>query len=213
MLLMPISAESLCFALTYQRLPGSSPTRTVPRPGTIPRSASAATRSPNSSLMLARVALPSRILALTSDHPASRVLRPVPGSRHGRSVDAHTEDPDQRDCLRHVDACATQIGLARVQPVQLRSAQINVAELGSAVACSTQISSGQITARQIGVDEACLAEAAVRKMLPVQFGCSERHAGEIAAVKGDSSCSDPIEHGAGHLAADERALVEPGLDE
>src|SRR5690242_21880243 len=108
MLLMPISAESLCFALTYQLLPGSSPTRTVPRPGTIPRSASAATRSRNSSLMLARVALPSRILALTSDHPASRVFRPVLGSRRASSVDGHPEDPNERDRLRHVDVRATQ---------------------------------------------------------------------------------------------------------
>ena len=30
---MPISAQSWCLALTYQRLPGSSPTSTVPRPG------------------------------------------------------------------------------------------------------------------------------------------------------------------------------------
>ena len=34
MLRMPISAQSLCLAPTYQWLPGSSPTRTVPSPGT-----------------------------------------------------------------------------------------------------------------------------------------------------------------------------------
>ena len=33
MLAMPTSAQSRCLAATYQRLPGSSPTSTVPRPG------------------------------------------------------------------------------------------------------------------------------------------------------------------------------------
>ena len=35
---MPISAQSLCLAPTYQCEPGSSPTSTVPSPGTTPRS-------------------------------------------------------------------------------------------------------------------------------------------------------------------------------
>ena len=61
MLDRPISAQSLCFAPTYQRLPGSSPTSTVPRPGVMPRSARAATRPRSSSLIVARIALPSRI--------------------------------------------------------------------------------------------------------------------------------------------------------
>src|SRR5665647_3430825 len=64
MLAMPTSAQSLCLALTYHRVPGSSPTRMVPRPGTMPRSASAAIRTLSSSLMVARVALPSRVRAV-----------------------------------------------------------------------------------------------------------------------------------------------------
>ena len=44
--------------------PGSSPTRTVPSPGTMPRSFSAATRAASSALMVLRVAVPSRIWAV-----------------------------------------------------------------------------------------------------------------------------------------------------
>src|SRR6476469_2861124 len=65
MLVMPISAQSLCFALTYQWLPGSSPTSTVPSPGTTPCSARRATRSASSSLIDVRVAEPSRMRAVT----------------------------------------------------------------------------------------------------------------------------------------------------
>ena len=66
MLAMPTSAQSRCLALTYQRLPGSSPTSTVPSPGTTPRSARAATRCFSSALIAASVALPSRMIAPTS---------------------------------------------------------------------------------------------------------------------------------------------------
>ena len=61
---MPISAQSLCLAPTYQCEPGSSPTSTVPRPGTMPRSLSAATRSASSALIVLRVAVPSRVWAV-----------------------------------------------------------------------------------------------------------------------------------------------------
>src|SRR6476469_6407552 len=67
MLVMPISAQSLCLALTYQWLPGSSPTSTVPRPGTTPCSRRRATRWVSSTLIALRVALPSRICAVTVD--------------------------------------------------------------------------------------------------------------------------------------------------
>ena len=76
MLVMPISAQSLCLALTYQWLPGSSPTSTVPKPGTTPRSARRETRSASSSLMDLRVAEPSRMRAVTG------VILPPP--RNGR---------------------------------------------------------------------------------------------------------------------------------
>jgi hypothetical protein len=62
---MPISAQSLCLAPTYQCEPGSSPTSTVPRPGTTPCSARAATRWASSALMVRRVAAPSRVCAVT----------------------------------------------------------------------------------------------------------------------------------------------------
>src|SRR4051794_1559422 len=65
MLAMPTSAQSLCLPLTYARLPGSSPTSTVPSPGVTPCSASAATRCFSSSRIAAAVALPSRIVAVT----------------------------------------------------------------------------------------------------------------------------------------------------
>src|SRR5690349_18463214 len=67
MLAMPTSAQSLCLAATYQRLPGSSPTSSVPRPGWWPAEVSAATRSVSSARIAAAVALPSRIVAGTPD--------------------------------------------------------------------------------------------------------------------------------------------------
>src|SRR6185312_12053281 len=56
---MPTSAQSLCLPPTYHLLPGSSPTSTVPRPGTTPLALSAETRSVSSLLICAAVALPS----------------------------------------------------------------------------------------------------------------------------------------------------------
>ena len=58
---IPIEAQSLCLAPTYQCEPGSSPTSTVPSPGVTPRSFSAATRSASSALIVRRVAVPSRM--------------------------------------------------------------------------------------------------------------------------------------------------------
>ena len=83
-LAIPICAQSLCLAETYQRLPGSSPTSTVPRPGTMPRSRSALTRSASSSLIVARVALPSRIVAVTATILPGRSARDL--DRPGRRV-------------------------------------------------------------------------------------------------------------------------------
>ena len=64
---MPTSAQSLCLPLTYHREPGSSPTSTVPRPGTTPRSRRAATRALSSSLIAAAVAVPSSFCAVIAD--------------------------------------------------------------------------------------------------------------------------------------------------
>src|SRR5690349_12778475 len=92
---MPTSAQSLCLPLTYQVDPGSSPTSTVPRPGTTPCSRSLATRSVSSPLIAFAVAVPSRICAVT---PASSVLAAsrLTGFRH----DGHDLVP--RSC-----ACST----------------------------------------------------------------------------------------------------------
>src|SRR5512133_976224 len=68
---IPTCAQSWCLPRTYAWLPGSSPTSTVPRPGTMPRSASADTRSLSSALMVAASALPSRIRAVMST-PSNR---------------------------------------------------------------------------------------------------------------------------------------------
>ena len=61
---MPTSAQSLCLAPTYQCEPGSSPTRTVPSPGTTPRSRSLATRGLELGLDRLRVAVPSSFCAV-----------------------------------------------------------------------------------------------------------------------------------------------------
>src|SRR3954453_18257174 len=67
MLAMPTWAQSLCLASTYQRLPGSSPTSSVPRPGWGAAGGSAATRRGSSVRIAAAVALPSRMVAGTPD--------------------------------------------------------------------------------------------------------------------------------------------------
>src|SRR6202012_5836523 len=67
---MPTCAQSRCLPATYECDPGSSPTRIVPSPGTIPCAASAATRSFRSALTAAAVALPSRICAVTLLYPS-----------------------------------------------------------------------------------------------------------------------------------------------
>ncbi|MBV9856812.1 MAG: hypothetical protein JOY82_20225 [Streptosporangiaceae bacterium] len=64
MLAIPTWAQSRCLPFTYARLPGSSPTSTVPRPGTMPRSARAATRPVSSARISAAAAFPSRIRAV-----------------------------------------------------------------------------------------------------------------------------------------------------
>src|SRR3954452_4684267 len=74
---MPTSAQSLCLPLTYHREPGSSPTRTLPRPGTTPRSLSLSTRSASSPLMALAVAVPSRIRAVTG---VIQSVEEVPGA-------------------------------------------------------------------------------------------------------------------------------------
>ncbi len=84
---MPISAESLCLALTYQCEPGSSPTSTVPRPGWIPCASRAATRSFSSDLIVFSVAVPSRVCAVTTgsvSDPVQAQSRQTQSSNMGR---------------------------------------------------------------------------------------------------------------------------------
>src|SRR5690606_36570609 len=71
------SAQSRCFPATYACEPGPSPTSTVPSPGVRPTSAGALTRTRRSSLIAARVALPSRIVAVIVHRQSPRV-RPLP---------------------------------------------------------------------------------------------------------------------------------------
>src|SRR3712207_4470829 len=87
MLAMPTCAQSECLALTYQRLPGSSPTSSVPGPGRGPAAVSAATRSVGWVRIAAAVALPSGMVAGTPDSV------PDTGPRTAtRSEAAHTAD-------------------------------------------------------------------------------------------------------------------------
>src|ERR1700722_4285748 len=61
---MPTWGQSRGLPPPEARLPGSSPTRIVPRPGTTPRAARAATRWVSSARMSAATALPSRVRAV-----------------------------------------------------------------------------------------------------------------------------------------------------
>ncbi|CPU61883.1 Uncharacterised protein [Mycobacteroides abscessus] len=72
----PTSAQSRCLPATYHCDPGSSPTRSVPSPGTTPFSARTARRSLSSALIVAAVALPSRIRAVTAGGPGTAGSRP-----------------------------------------------------------------------------------------------------------------------------------------
>src|SRR6476469_6001057 len=115
---MPTSAQSVCLPLTYHREPGSSPTRTVPRPGTTPRSPSLATRSVSSPLMALAVAVPSRICAVTGviqsveEVPGAGEVHRDPGGLQGvddlrvpeRSAGLH----DRRDARLHEDLRAVR---------------------------------------------------------------------------------------------------------
>ena len=105
---MPTSAQSRCLPLTYQRLPGSSPTSTVPRPGGDPRRRSAATRSVSSALIAAAVALPSRIVAVTTDSLPERRRDRRRGPRLGRSSGARPTAERRRR--------GAPTGLRRAQP-------------------------------------------------------------------------------------------------
>src|SRR3954452_12423980 len=97
MLAMPTWAQSLCLASTYQRLPGSSPTNSVPSPGRWPAAVTAATRSVSSVRIAAAVALPSRMVAGTPDsvpdgaEPSGKALAALRSQSGG--VHGHRDQP------------------------------------------------------------------------------------------------------------------------
>ncbi len=131
---MPTWAQSRCLPATYFWLPGSSPTRTVPRPGVTPLSFSAATRAVSSDLIAAAVALPSRIWAVMP--PSSRMTGPrfQSGRCAGTAREAfgrrRTRPPlsarDRRCCT-----CTTHCG--RAGQVRVRSRTIGAAQCRGAV--------------------------------------------------------------------------------
>src|SRR5688500_13422770 len=97
MLAMPTSAQSLCLADTYQRLPGSSPTSSVPSPGRRPATSRAATRSVSSARIAAAVALPSRIVAGTPTVCPRTPQEPLHGPRLGRRTRAEEHMTERQD--------------------------------------------------------------------------------------------------------------------
>src|SRR5579875_2267096 len=203
MLATPISAESLCLALTYQMLPGSSPTSTVPSPGTTPRSASAATRCASSCLIVARTLLPSRSRAVTSSHPASR----------GRSADDHSERPDQQHGVLDVDAGAAQVRPAGVEALQPCAAEIGVAQHGVAEPHPAQVRVGERGAGQVGVDEVRLGQPAARQVALAQQSATERRAGQVALAELGAAQVGVEEVAAGEPAPVEHRAAEPRVAE
>src|SRR4051812_45466517 len=114
MLAMPTSAQSLCLADTYQRLPGSSPTSSVPSPGRRPTAAREATRAVSSPRITAAVALPSSVVATTCRslpdgprQPYARRQHESPGSpRPTGQVEAPMSDLDDRFDAPHGSSAA-----------------------------------------------------------------------------------------------------------
>src|SRR5262245_42882192 len=105
---MPTSTESRCLPATYHPLPGSSPTSTVPRPGVTPASRRRVTRSRSSPLIVAAVALPSSIRAVTERQSAMGLADP-------RRVAHRASDPaPNRVTARH-----STVGPRHVGPVAL----------------------------------------------------------------------------------------------
>src|SRR6476620_7033358 len=100
---IPTSAQSRCLPATYARLPGSSPTSTVPRPGRTPRAVSLATRSASSTRIAAAVVLPSRITAAThaSQEVVVDVLLALVGEERHDVVEVELVlEPSRRDDVR-----------------------------------------------------------------------------------------------------------------
>src|SRR4051812_5785325 len=150
MLLIPISAQSLCLALTYQRLAGSSPTSTVPSPGRTPRSTRAATRSASSDLMAARVAFPSRVVALMM--PPSCQAR-MSGPRPSGSVDDDAEHPCELDGLVPIDPCLGQVRCAWVEPSDERAGQLRAHETRPLQPHLAQVGAGQRRIPEVGAGQ------------------------------------------------------------
>src|SRR3954447_2799614 len=173
MLFTPMAAESLCFALTYHWLAGSSPTRTVPSPGTMPRSASAATRSVSSLLIAVSVALPSRIVAVTRPscqaHP-DRFAR----ARRARSDDDDAEGGRQLDALVTVDPGPVEVGPPRVEAVEQGAVQIGVLEIRVVERDAAQVGPDQVGVVQIGLRQVGRIQADVGEIDAGEVGTGQR---------------------------------------
>src|SRR5271154_376996 len=83
---MPTSAQSACFMATYRALAGSSPTRTVPRPGRIPAFFSSAVASATSARMRAATVSPFRSWADTTFLSLSVPEVALGGEHHGGAL-------------------------------------------------------------------------------------------------------------------------------
>src|SRR5829696_8570453 len=95
---MPTSAQSRCLPATYDRDAGSSPTRSVPSPGTTPCAFRSWMRVASSDLTADAVATPSRVIAVMS--PALLLEARVQRERGGERLDARTERRDIRFALQ-----------------------------------------------------------------------------------------------------------------
>ena len=125
MLRMPTSAQSRCLPRTYAWLAGSSPTSTVPSPGSTPRSRSASMRAFSSPRMVAAVALPSRRVAVTATmlrRPAQPPGRPPAASSavNIRTISSRTPSFSGSDSQRWYAACCALGHRRRVEHPPLR---------------------------------------------------------------------------------------------
>ena len=134
-LAMPISAQSWCLAPTYQRLPGSSPTSTVPRPGTTP--ALAQRGDPLGQLGLdRRAASPcrQRSRASRAAYPATVTIE-LREARYGDTLTAAADPGDPAGDDRPVRRAGRDAGRAR--PVRRARGAFLVAHLdGEPIGCA-----------------------------------------------------------------------------
>src|SRR4051794_3965546 len=189
---MPTSAQSRCLPSTYACDPGSSPTSTVPRPGTMPRSASALTRARRSSFTAAAVALPSRMVAVTA----------VSLQNHGPMGGGEEPRLGQID-LRAGDVDALQVYPAEIRAAQIGSLEDGVLEPGGGQIGAAQVGPGQVGAHQVGLAQPQPGQLGPGEILPAQGD-------ETPVAAGDGDRPQPAldELGAGQFAVGQRGVEE-----